>query len=152
MCVPPVRWIADAFPRTPPPRPLTDPLLLHLQKLREPNKSVWFEGFEQATHGRERIELVDTDLIERFDALCAARAWLEAAMLLLPGDRAIRMHRYLGKKSGWAQLSVPNDESYVDRQLTNPTRIFMSAPCLEAAVLMCAIQFAQMNAARAEHH
>lgn len=92
----------------------------------------------------------------RFYDLCKAEAWLEAAMLLLPENRAIRMHRYLGKKSGWVSISDPSFDQWQAEEppdplelgklqtfMTNrnPTHLFCAAKLLECAVLMAAIKY-----------
>ena len=84
---------------------------------------------------------------EQFMEFVAARAWFDAAMSLLPTDRAIRMHRYRGKRSGWCFVTKPME--LPELEITKPISVamqhsgsefFTMCPLLEAAIVIVALK------------
>lgn len=118
--------------------PKLDEVLLHLEV---PSISEWVQAFD-AIHPDYRNFRNERTL---FLQQCATQAWLQASMSLLPTNRAVRMHRYRGKRSGWCCVTKPME--LPELEITRPvpsneqlgTEFFTVCPLLEAAVLIVAL-------------
>jgi hypothetical protein len=123
-------------------------LTAKLLAVTEPNTPLWLQCFN-AVH--PMVFVFDEEIRGPFLRKCAVGAWFDAALSLVPTDRALRMHRYRNNKSGWASVTsnvdgkhFPMDDPGNPGAMT-AQEFFVKAEFLEAAIMIIAIRCAETS-------